>query len=84
MIREDYLDGQYDAHNFPEKHLDAYWVFIELVSYDEQFKKDKYGFRTVLNAACNIQTIDMSTIEKYLYENLTIDIWNREAEDYTP
>jgi len=27
MINEDYLSGRYNADNFPEAHLEQYWVF---------------------------------------------------------
>ena len=84
MIKEDYLDGRYDADNFPEEHLSSYWVFLELVSYDEEFTEGIDGCCTWLNIACNIQSIDMSTIETYLYENLTSEVWKRESVDFTP
>ena len=84
MIKEDYLEGRYDAGNFPEEHLASYWVFLELVSYDDKFTKDKDGCCTGLNVACNIKSIDMSAIETYLYENLTCKVWKRESVDFTP
>ena len=84
MIKEDYLDGRYDADNFPEEHLAAYWVFLELVSYYEEFTEGIDSCCTGLNVACNIQSVDMSTIETYLYENLTSEVWKRESVDFTP
>ncbi len=84
IIKEDYEDGRYDAHNFPEEHLADYWVFLELVSYDKQFAKDKESFCTELNVACNLKDIDIATVETYLYENLTKEIWKRESIDFTP
>ncbi len=84
MIKEDYLCGLYHADNFPEKHLAEYWVFLELVSYDKQFIKDKDGFCTGLNVACNVKSFDISTIEKYLYENLTGEVWRCKSVDFTP
>jgi len=84
VIEEDYLEGRYDTDNFPEKDLAEYWVFLELVSYDHQFKKYEDGFSTGLNVACNIQDIDIFTIEKYLYAKVPAEIWNCESVDYTP
>ncbi len=84
MIQEDYLDERYDADNFPEKHLAPYWVFLELVSYDKQFIKDKDGFCTGLNVACNVKSFDIVSIEKYLYENLTGEVWRCKSVDFTP
>ena len=84
MIKEDYLDGRYNEDNFPEEHLATYWVFLELVSYDEQFLKDNDGYCTGLNVAYNTQGIEMSTLEKYLYENLTCEVWKRRSVDFTP
>jgi len=84
MIKEDYIAGRYDADNFPEEHLSSYWVFLELVSYDEEFTEGIDACCTWLNIACNIQSVDMSTIKTYLYENLTSDVWKRESVDFTP
>jgi len=84
MIKEDYLERRYHADNFPEEHLATYWIFLELVSYDKQFIEDKEGFCTSLNIACNISSIDTASIEKYLYKNLTSEIWKNQSIDFTP
>ena len=84
IIKEDYLDGRYGADNFPEKHLFQYWVFLELVSYNDQFTDGKDGCCTGLNIAFNISSIDITIIEEYLYGNLTNEIWKSKSVDFTP
>ena len=82
-IHEEYNE-LYDENNFPEEKLKKYWLFIELESYDEDLQKDTDGFCTGLSIACNIQDIDIHTIQEYLYENLTKDVWQKKSVDYTP
>ena len=84
IIKEDYLDGRYNADNFPEDHLAQYWILLELVSYDKQFIEAKEDFCTGLNIACNISSIAIESIQNYLCKNLTIDLWKDKSVDFTP
>jgi len=42
------------------------------------------GFLYAIDSALNVKDLQIQTIEKYLYENLTINIWNSQAENYAP
>ena len=81
VIKEDFIDGFYSDDNFPEEKLEAFWVYVELVSYDAV--KDKDCFMTALYIACNIEDFDVQTIEAYLLEHLTLEIWETNAMDAT-
>ncbi len=82
VIKEDFRDGFYSDENFPEKKLEAFWVYVELVSYDAV--KDEDCFMSALNIACNVKDFEMTTIESYLLEHLTLEIWETNAIDATP
>ena len=84
-VEEDFLNGFYSDDNYPEEKLNNFWIVVELVCSDdiEKHKEMDYCF-SILSVAFNCKDFDPSTIEQYLYENLPIEIWNREARDYTP
>jgi len=81
MIKEEYQIGYYGKENYPEEKLEAFWVYIELVSYDAV--KDEDCFMSALNIACNIENFELNTIEAYLLEHLTLKIWETNAMDAT-
>ena len=83
-IDNDDMADYYDENNYREENIESFWVFLELISYDDHLKKDKDDFCTGLNVACNIQDIELNTIKQYLYKNLTIEIWKHTSIDYTP
>ena len=82
VIKEDFIDGFYGDDNFPEEELEAFWVCVELVSYDAIVDED--CFMSALNIACNIEDFEVRTIEAYLLEYLTLEIWKINATDATP
>jgi len=82
VIKEDFIDGFYSDDNFPEEKLEAFWVCVELVSYDAIVDED--CFMSALNIACNVEDFEMTTIEAYLLEYLTLEIWKTNATDATP
>ncbi len=84
-VEEDFLNGFYGDDNYPEEKLNNFWIVVDLVCSDdiEKHKEMDYFF-SILSVAFNSQNFDIATIEQYLYENLPIEIWNREAENYTP
>jgi hypothetical protein len=81
-IKDDYSAGYYNANNFREERLEDFWVFIELVSYDAI--TDESCFRSALNVACNLKDFEIHTIEAYLLDHLSLDIWKNKATDATP
>lgn len=81
-IKEDYLSGYYSKENFREEELEAFWVFVELVSYDAI--ADENCFVSALNVACNIEDFETHTIEAYLWNHLKLDAWKDKATDATP
>ncbi len=82
MINEDFIDGLYSDENFPEERLEAYWVFVELTSYDVIV--DDNCIISTLNIACNIEDFDIHTIGAYLLNHLKLDAWKSKAIDATP
>ena len=80
-IKEDYKNGYYNKKNFREEELEAFWVFVELVSYDAIV--DESCFMSALNVACNIEDFETRTVEAYLLKYLTLEVWKTKAMDDT-
>ena len=84
-VEEDFLNGFYSDENYPEEKLDNFWIVVDLVCSDNiEMHKEMDYFFSILSVAFNSKDFDLAAIEKYLYENLPIESWNREAGDYTP
>jgi len=81
-IKEHYLVGYYNKHNYREERLEAFWVFVGLVSYDAI--TDETCFMSALNVACNIEDFEPRTVEAYLWNYLKLATWEDKSRDATP
>jgi len=82
IIKEDFIDGFYDATNYPEEEIAEYWIMLEL-EYDQPVKDMDHCFSSLI-VACNLNDCQLETIEKYLCDKLSFSVWENEAKDYTP